>query len=186
MSPPVFDLLGALDHTRAVLTTSRSRIRILSWLGPLVLGLCACQTATSDDAKAPPKAADSSRDAPVAPAADKPDGQADPTPANVPAPPGPPVDDVDELKELEGKAEAAVVAQLGEPSNKRSFPMSECCTEFQIELYNTYPPDGDHGEVQIHEWTWGYDGYALTVWFHERDGTWLALDTCRYSDDVEF
>jgi hypothetical protein len=101
--------------------------------------------------------------------------------------PGPPVDGVDELKSLEGLTEAQLVAELGEPNSKREFPMKECCTEFQIELYNTYPPDEPaHADVMIREWTWSYDGYAVTVWLHRVDETWVVLDTSRYSDDVEF
>ncbi|MCA9639014.1 MAG: hypothetical protein KC420_23460, partial [Myxococcales bacterium] len=103
-----------------------------------------------------------------------------------PAPPGPPVDDVDELPELHGKTEADVAARFGEPTSRRSFTMSECCTEFQVELLNTYKPKSGHDDVEIHEWTWAFDGYALTVWFHRQGDAWVALDTCRYSDDVEF
>jgi hypothetical protein len=103
-------------------------------------------------------------------------------------PPGPPPgpSGVDELHRLEGQPETAVLAEFGEPSRKREFPMRECCTEFAIELYNTYPPDGGHGDVVIREWTWDYEGYDLTVWLHQREGAWEVLETCRYSDDVEF
>jgi hypothetical protein len=31
-----------------------------------------------------------------------------------------------------------------------------------------------------------YSGYSLTVWLHQVDGAWQVLETCRYSDDVEF
>ncbi len=64
--------------------------------------------------------------------------------------------------------------------------MADCCHEFTIELYNTYPPDEGHDAVEIHEWTWRYWGYSLTVWSHEIEGDWRVLDTIRYDDGVEF
>ena len=102
--------------------------------------------------------------------------------------PGPPQNEVgaDELHRLEGEPESALLAELGQPTRKREFTMSECCTEFSIELYNTYPPDAGHEAVPIHEWTWDYEGYALTVWLHQHEGEWQVLETSRYSDDVEF
>ncbi|MCA9635535.1 MAG: hypothetical protein KC420_05810, partial [Myxococcales bacterium] len=121
-----------------------------------------------------------------------------PSPASAPAagdaaaapgrPPGPPEGSsgVDEVKRLEGVGEAALLAELGEPTRRREFTMAECCTEFQIELLNTYPPKSGHEAVVIREWTWTYEGYALTAWLHEVEGEWRVLDTCRYSDDVEF
>jgi hypothetical protein len=116
-----------------------------------------------------------------------------PTPAPTPAaaapnPPGPPAGpgDVDELHRLEGTSEADVLAEFGAPTSKREFRMADCCHEFEIELYNTYPPDKGHDDVVIREWAWDYDGYALTVWLHEVDGNWKVLETSRYNDDVEF
>jgi hypothetical protein len=102
-------------------------------------------------------------------------------------PPGPPADGrPDELHRLEGQPEAALLAELGDPTSKREFSMGECCNEFEIELYNTYPPDAGHERVRIRQWDWDYDGYTLTVWLHERDSAWQVLETSRYGDDVEF
>jgi hypothetical protein len=102
-------------------------------------------------------------------------------------PPGPPpAGQPDELHRLEGQDEAALLAEFGEPTSKREFSMSECCHEFEIELYNTYPPDKGHENVRIRQWDWDYDGYKLTVWLHERDGKWQVLETSRYGDDVRF
>jgi hypothetical protein len=103
--------------------------------------------------------------------------------------PGPPTGagGTDELKRLEGKTQEALFSEFGKPTQDREFPMSECCGEFQIELYNTYPPDDPAtAQVRIRELTWEYDGYALTVWLHAPDEAWLALDTIRYTDDLEF
>ncbi len=111
-----------------------------------------------------------------------------PAPSQAPTPPGPPTNaaGADELHELEGQPRAAIVERFGEPTRKREFTMADCCSEFSIELLNTYPPKAGHDAVVIHEWTWDYDGYALTIWFHQQDGEWRALETSRYSDDVRF
>jgi hypothetical protein len=79
-----------------------------------------------------------------------------------------------------------VIEELGPPTSKRELRMGDCCTEFEIELYNTYPPNAGHEAVVIQQWTWAYDGYAVTLWFHPVEGTWTVLETSRYSDDVEF
>ena len=115
------------------------------------------------------------------------DGEAKP-PADAPKEPGPPAGrgGTDELSELEGKTEAQLVERFGKPTHERAFAMADCCHEFEIELYNTYPPGKGHDGVQIHEWTWDYDGYKLTVWTHKPAADWVVLDTIRYADDVEF
>lgn len=108
-------------------------------------------------------------------------------PSQAAKPPGPPPAGApDELHRLEGQPEPAVLAEFGEPTSKREFSMGECCSEFEIELYNTYPPDAGHDGVRIRQWNWDYDGYTLTVWLHARDGVWQVLETSRYTDDVEF
>lgn len=109
-----------------------------------------------------------------------------PTPAADKRPPGPPVDDVDELPELEGKSPDEVVGRLGPFDATKNFVMADCCHEFEIELYNTYPPGEGHDEVAIRRLDWAFDGYAVSVWFHKPEGEWVALDTCRYGDNVEF
>ncbi len=157
--------------------------------------LCACRgDASGAQHSVPDAAADAKADAKAdsAPAAEPVGGggggeQGSPA-AAAPQPPGPPNSDtfVDELPRLHGQTESALRAEFGEPSSKREFAMADCCTEFEIELYNTYPPDSGHERVMIRDWTWKYEGYALTVWLHQRDGKWQVLDTSRYSDDVEF
>ncbi len=118
----------------------------------------------------------------------KPRTKADSSPTAEPEEPGPPAarGGTDELHELEGMTEAQLLARFGKPDHERAFEMADCCHEFEIELYNTYPPDKGHDHVQIHEWTWDYDGYKLTVWTHESGDEWVALDTIRYADGVEF
>lgn len=105
-----------------------------------------------------------------------------------PRPPGPPAGPggADELPRLEGSDDAALLAEFGEPTAKKTFTMGECCNELEIELNNTYPPNEGHDDVEIQQWDWDYDGYTLTVWLHRVDDAWRVLETSRYSDDVEF
>jgi hypothetical protein len=162
-------------HARA-----RSRPRMmgpmLRWPTPLLLFVACTKTASPDaDAGSSPPATTASAPA-QATAAARDD-------------PGPPAGEggADELHALEGRGEAELVAELGAPDREHEFVMRDCCTEFQIELYNTYPPGvAEHAEVPIREWTWQYDGYALTVWLHRLGDVWTVLETSRYSDDTEF
>ncbi len=101
--------------------------------------------------------------------------------------PGPPARGVDELRYLEGEREDEVREALGPPASESKFTMAQCCSEFEIELYNTYPPDdGKHAKVRIRQLDWDYEGYRVTLWLHQRDGEWVVLETSRYSDNVEF
>ncbi len=110
-----------------------------------------------------------------------------PAKAAGPRPPGPPSGSTDELPRLHGASKAVLLEEFGEPTTKREFTMGECCTEFEIELLNTYPKDGRHEAVEIHQWTWVYDDYSLTVWLHDTGWPgWEVLDTIRYLNDVEF
>ncbi|MCA9654453.1 MAG: hypothetical protein KC501_31330 [Myxococcales bacterium] len=115
----------------------------------------------------------------------------DPSVSATPSPgtrkePGPPSGNTDKLTRLVGVGEAALLAEFGEPSSTRSFTMGDCCNEFEIELYNTYPPGKGHDAVEIHEYTWAYDGYLLTVWLHDPGKGWEVLNTLLYGDTVEF
>lgn len=103
------------------------------------------------------------------------------TPPAPPKGPGP-----DELPRLEGQTQAALRLEFGEPTVEREFTMDECCTEFEIELYNHYPPKAGHDDVAIRESTWQFDGYKLTIWLHQHEGEWVALETSRYADGTEF
>ena len=101
--------------------------------------------------------------------------------------PGPPQGGVDELGALEGKPLTDVLAELGPPTTEREFAMRDCCHEFEIELYNTYPPgEPAHADVKVRECTWKYAGYSVTAWSHLVGDVWTVLDTSRYADGVEF
>jgi len=92
-----------------------------------------------------------------------------------------------DVSAVHGMTESDVVGSLGQPDDSRDFTMAECCHEFEIELYNTYPPvDGTHDDVEIHERHWKFDDHILTVWFHEVEGEWTALDAHLWHKDTEF
>lgn len=162
------------------------RLVVISIPSLLVLG-CSGSSGVAAEQPAPPASP------PAAAAADPVAAPADPAePAESSAAPagrapGPPAGHgADELHRLEGATEAAVLAEFGEPATRRSFKMKDCCNEFEVELNNTYPPRKKHDDVEIHEWTWRYEGYSLTLWLHDAGKGWEVLETSRYSDDVEF
>ncbi|MFT5585947.1 MAG: hypothetical protein ACI9VR_003543 [Cognaticolwellia sp.] len=99
-----------------------------------------------------------------------------------PAPTGPP----DGLPDLHGQTDAQILAYMGPPTKKRAFTMADCCSEYDIELYNTYAPNGGHDAVAIEHWSWAYDGYTAALWFHQIDGTWTVLNSVRYGEGTDF
>ena len=151
---------------------------------------CHARPDASPDPTDKPTPGPSTKGKPVADARPAPadaDAPEQPPPSFDPKPPGPPANNgVDELHRLEGALETDLLHEFGEPSSRREFPMGECCSEFEIELYNTYPPKAGHDKVVIRQWDWDYEGYTLTVWLHQLEGQWVALETCRYGDGVEF
>lgn len=155
-------------------------------LAILQLGACggACG-GQSEGAPAPPRPSEPApRERPTDP---EPPAEAPAGRGVLRAEPGPPEGGVDELPRLHGRAEADLVTELGEPDHRREFTMADCCTEFTVELLNTYPAERpENADVPIRELTWDYDGYHLTVWLHRPEGRWIALDTIRYSDGVDF
>ncbi len=95
--------------------------------------------------------------------------------------------DVEELPGLHGKTMEEVVGELGEPDYSYDFKMDQPMPEFRVELYNTYPPDDPKTWlVKIRERQWRRCRYSIAVWFHQVDGRWVALDTCRWKKDVVF
>lgn len=94
---------------------------------------------------------------------------------------------VEKVERLHGLPVAKVLAEFGEPTYSYEFPMKERAGEFSIELWNFYPPDDPTvADVRIQELTWKHWGYSVAVWFHQVDGEWVALDSCRWQKGVEF
>ena len=80
----------------------------------------------------------------------------------------------------------AVLVALGPPATESEFAMSECCSEFRIELWNTYPPDDPAAEsVRIRELTWDLSGHYLTVWADSASGRWQVLENVIYPQGTE-
>ena len=94
---------------------------------------------------------------------------------------------VERVEALHGQTDVSIITQLGNPSYEYVFTMADPLSEFQIELYNIYPPDSPgNAQIEIRECTWRYSRYRLTVWFHKPNGEWIALDTCRYRNGILF
>jgi hypothetical protein len=95
---------------------------------------------------------------------------------------------VEKLPGLHGRSMGAVVAVLGEPARQSEFSMGPGrLTEFQIELYNTYPPNHPKtAGVRIKELHWDWPRYHVAVWMHLVNGEWIVLDTCRWQEGVVF
>lgn len=88
---------------------------------------------------------------------------------------------------LHGLTESQVTATLGPPVRTHEFTMAECCDEFRVELYNTYPPDeAAHAEVRIRELWWKDGEYWVTVWLHRQDAEWIVLDSLRWHKELVF
>ncbi|MBV1860120.1 MAG: hypothetical protein KUG77_17030 [Nannocystaceae bacterium] len=139
----------------------------------------ACDRADTEgsDPPAPPPAPPSANDT-KAPA---------PIDANTPDPAPPNCHDgIDALSQLEGETEPDLIALYGEPNAKKTFKMADCCHEFEIELYNTYPPGEGHDAVEIHQLTWHDGNNLLTVWAHRPKSDWVILDTLCYLEGDEF
>jgi hypothetical protein len=94
---------------------------------------------------------------------------------------------VEKLHHLHGQTPETVVAELGEPNTRHEFAMADCCDEFRIELFNVYPPtDPRTAQVRIKEFQWHHRRYHIAVWFHQVNGEWVAVDTCRWKEGIAF
>jgi hypothetical protein len=94
---------------------------------------------------------------------------------------------VDKVAPLVGQTLAKVKEQLGVATQEYDFSMGGGLDEFRCELQNTYPPgDPRSFGVRIKEWQWRYPGFSLAIWFHQVNGEWVVLDTCRWKDGVAF
>jgi hypothetical protein len=91
------------------------------------------------------------------------------------------------IPRLHGLHVEKVIEEFKTPSYSETYTMNEAVGEFRVELYNTYPlTDPKNHEVQIKELWWKDGNYNITVWFHQVNGKWVVLDTCRWHKDVQF
>lgn len=89
--------------------------------------------------------------------------------------------------EYHGRQIDAIVSELGEPDRAATLQMNQGLDEFRAELRNTYPHDGPaSASVVIKELWWRQGDYTLTIWFHQVNGEWVALDTCYWHDSIVF
>jgi hypothetical protein len=96
-------------------------------------------------------------------------------------------DDTGGIFALHGLTEAEMKDSFGPADKSRDFVMGDCCHEFEIELYNTYPPDEpEHADVQIRERSWHIGDHILTAWFHQEDDEWVVLNTHLWHKHTEF
>lgn len=125
-------------------------------------------------------------DMPTAEPAEAPLEAPEPLPAER-AEPGPPSGGVDGLPHLHGRTRDFVHAELGPPDAHEEFNMADGCHGARAALFRHYErAGGENPNVVIREDSWRYDGYGLRVWFHLVEEQWLALDTVRASDTVDF
>lgn len=96
-------------------------------------------------------------------------------------------DDTGGVHALHGLTEEEMIDSLGQADTSRDFVMGECCHEFEVELYNTYPPDEpEHADVPIRQRSWHVGDHILTAWFHQKDHEWIVLNTHLWHKDTEF
>lgn len=88
---------------------------------------------------------------------------------------------------VRGKPRADFLEKWGKPTREMQFKMGDGIPEFRIELYNDFrPEDPKTADVQIQEDTWEVDDYLFTLWSHQKDGEWIALQAVSYSQGVDF
>jgi hypothetical protein len=96
-------------------------------------------------------------------------------------------DTVERLTYLHGVDEARLLAELGDPDSRTSFRMDECCSEFRISLYNTYPPEHPgRSSVVIHELIWEHLNHSKVAWLHKQGDKWVVLDGLRFKAGTVF
>lgn len=92
---------------------------------------------------------------------------------------------------VRGESMNDLKAKYGEPASTYAFNVDDGVPEFRVELLNDYPPGADKSKgVEIMEHTYkaseGDSVRLFTIWYHEVDGQWIALQAISYSDNVEF
>lgn len=86
-----------------------------------------------------------------------------------------------------GQSRSAVIQSLGKPVHDLTYPMSEAVVEFRIALQNTYPLSNPaNRNVEIQELWWRDGDYWITLWFHQVDGEWVVLASCRWHKNIAF
>lgn len=90
--------------------------------------------------------------------------------------------------DLHGRTPKEVSAILGKrPETSEQVKLGDGLSEFQIELYNFFPPDDPNtAHVVVLQEGWAFEGYCITVWYRGDTGDWKAFDSIEYPDDMVF
>jgi len=94
---------------------------------------------------------------------------------------------VTSLPQYHGQSRRAVESALGKPTRTDKYPMSQAVGEMRAPLFNAYPTSNPaNANVPIEESWWKDGDYWITLWFHQVNGQWVVLDSCRWHKDVRF
>jgi hypothetical protein len=94
---------------------------------------------------------------------------------------------VTSLPQYHGRTRQSVESVLGKPLQTDTFPMTQAANEMRSRLFNTYPLSNPaNAKVIIQESQWDDGNYWITLWFHQVNGQWIVLDSCRWRKDVLF
>ena len=98
-----------------------------------------------------------------------------------------PATPVTDAPQYEGLSLATMLADEGPPVEQSEFFAPNAAGEMRVEIWNHYPPEDPASKhVLIKERWWDRGDAYLTVWFHEIDGEWVALDTLLWDKDIQF
>lgn len=91
------------------------------------------------------------------------------------------------LTKYHGQSKSAMLQLLGEPANEWELTSADVAGEFQIEIWNTYPPDDPVAfQVPLHGATWHDGDDRITLWYHTVDNEWVVFESCRWHKDIVF
>jgi hypothetical protein len=95
--------------------------------------------------------------------------------------------DILTMDELVGKSETMIVKELDAPEKREVVILAAGVRlhEYQSNLYALFPKL-DNQKVEIREYQWREGKYSIVIWFAERGGQWVAIDTLCWSDRVKF
>ena len=97
-------------------------------------------------------------------------------------------DYVEKVPELNGLTMGAVEARLGPAPKGGEMKIKDCATSRALRFLLVYYPITEPGnaDVTIRALQWEFHACFLTVWFHQVNGEWGVLGTCRWHKDVQF
>ncbi len=100
---------------------------------------------------------------------------------------GPSIDPVTRIPGLRGMALETLMEEYDEPAQSAIFTMNRGLDRFRMRLLYYYPrSDPRNRFVRIKELWWKDGVYNITVWFHQVDGDWIVLDSCRWHENTIF